>query len=265
MKRDDGALYALAMLMLVLLALYAATASGANGNTELAENKTRQEEQVISEVTPEEMPETSQQEEPQQETAKNETPLEQETGIKPEEQELSPEEIWQQETDYLMGHIYGQVTYDFYVATKNKHELLSNDIPENAYREYIGAAETLLKEAMENSEISDKTIERYNAATANISADDYRKLTQESIISMQGFQEAIEYYSYLKAVRNLFFSKDITEEQYNAYYEEVEYYEDDGTGEVGMITHETVTKRIEYSKWFLAEHGKENIPIPYFD
>lgn len=260
MKRDDGALYALAMLMVLLLAMAAATAPAVSDNTELEKQETQQQEElVLSETMKEETPEIL-----QQEKVESETQPEEKEDTKPEEQELSPEEIWQQEIEYLLGHIYGQITYDFYGATKAKHDLISNDIPEYIYQEYIKATEKLLQEAMENYEISDETIEQYNAAVANISDDDYRKLSKESIVSMQGFQEAIEYYSYMEAIRDLFLHKDITEEQYKAYYEKASYHENDGSSKEEDITHETIIKRIEYSKQFLTKQSKENIPIPYF-
>lgn len=41
-------------------------------------------------------------------------------------------------------------------------------------------------------------------------------------------------------------------------------HENDESSKEEDITHETIIKRIEYSKQFLTKQSKENIPIPYF-
>jgi len=211
-------------------------------------------ERVIPETTIEEPENTLQKPVTQEEEqdAKNET--------EPKEvQELSLEEIWQQEADYLCGYIYGDTIYNNYSTIKGNHELNLNDIPESSYQEYIKATEQLLNESMESSEISDETIERYNAAIADFPDKEYLRFDRESIMSMQGFQEGVIYRSYMEAAKELLYrSGEMTEEQYQAWFEETLYQEED-------ITHETVMKRIEYSQKLLAEYGKENIPIPYFN
>lgn len=269
MRRDDEILSAIIVMMVLPFMVAAAILLPLTGmydakRLEGSENV----EQVTSETSTEEA------ENVQQETAIPETQQEVEVtpeaepeakhDTEPEEQELSPEEIWQQESDYLVGHICGNMTYDNYGAIKANHDLLTNTIPDDIYEEYIEATEQLLQEAMDNSEISDETIKRYNSALEQISDEYYLKLSQEEIRSMQGFQEAIEYFSYWDVVRDLFFSGGITEEQYESYVEKISYHENAVTGEAEDITHETVMRRIEYSKQFLAEHGKEDIPIPYF-
>ncbi len=271
MRRDDSSLYALAMLIAVIFALWVSVSSQSmsRNETEPARREIRQEEQVTSDTSGEEAKTPQQEMEMPETQQKVETTPEGEPEAKPdtepEEQELSPEEIWQQETDYLVGHIYGQMTYDNYGAIKGAHSLLSNTIPDDIYEEYIEATERLLQEAMDNSEISDETMKQYNSAVERISDKEHMKLSQEEIKSMQGFQEAIEYYSYWDVVRDLFFSGGITEEQYGGYCEKISYNENAVTGEAEDITHETVMRRIEYSKQFLKEYGgKEDIPIPYF-
>ena len=197
------------------------------------------------------------------ETVVEETPIpteqEQNSKIEPETQELSPEEIWKQEMDYVVGYIHGQMKYISYITIKNKYEFNPDDIPENTYQEYIKAAEQLLSEAMENPEISDESIERYNVVAADIYDEEYLRFDRESIMSMQGFQEGVIYYSYMEAVKELLYcSGEMTEEQYQDWFEEMLYGENE-------LTHETIMERIEYSQKLLAQYGKENIPIPYFN
>lgn len=213
---------------------------------------TKQEEQTASETVVEVTEDTEQ--EATVPDAEQEAKLE----TKTETQELSPEEIWQQEADYFEGYLLGTTAYDSYRMMKTDYEYNIVLIPEYVYQQYLEATRNLLQDAMSNSEISDKTLEEYNAVVAKIPESEYMQISQDGIMNMQGFQEGVTYYSYMEAVKELRYSSgEMDEEQYQAWLEKMLYREDD-------ITHETVMKRIEYSKQLLSQYGKENIPIPYF-
>lgn len=258
MRRDDSGLYAWALLMILLFALWAGVSSSPTTRNEAdpTRQETQQEEQDTSEAMDKEEAEL-----PQKDTLAPDA----EPNTEPEnQQELSPEEIWQQETDYLLGYILGTTIYDSYEAMETDYEYNIVPMSRYTYQEYCEATEELLKEAITDSEISDKSLKRYNKVLSNIPDREYLKITQDNISSIDGFQEGVTYRSYMEVIKELYHSKDITDEQYAEYQERMSFYENEETGEQEDVTHETVMGKIEYAKKILAKNGKEDIPVPYF-
>lgn len=258
MGRDRGE-FGLVMLMLFAFMLYAV--AGGTAPSEKAEptsQETQQEERVNSDITSEEIPETPMVQETVVPTAEN--------SIEPELGELSPEEIQQQETDYMLGYAYGALVYNHYEMIKSEYEFNLSGISEHTYQEVCEAIEELLQEAMQNSEISDSAIEKYNTAVSHIPDKESWQLKQENIGNIQGFQDGVILYSYVSAVNELYYSKVITDEQYQAYKVQMDsYYVKNENGEIIDTTQTTVPQQIDCSKKILAQYGKENIPIPYFN
>ncbi len=263
MRRDDSGLYALAMLMMLLFLLWASTSSQSmpKNETEPTRQEMRQEGQETSEIKEKEEPETP----AQQETVSSNVEQDAKPDTKPENQpELSPEEIQKQEIEYLLGYIYGTTTYDGYETMQIDYEQSIVQMSKYTYQEYREATLEMLKEAMTDLGISDETLERYNKVIGRISNRGYLQIPQDTTLSRQGFQDGVTYSSYRTAVRELYYSKDITEEQYKEYCERLSFYEDEDNGEVEDINNETVMSKIEYAKKVLTEYGKENVTIPYF-
>lgn len=258
MGRNRGD-FGIAMLMALAFVLYVmASVAAPSEKAEPTSQETQQEEQVNSEVTSKETPETPTVQETVAPTAEN--------SIEPELEELSPEEIQQQETDYMLGYAYGALVYNRYEMIKSEYEFNLSEISEHTYQEVCEAIEELLQEAMQNSEISGSAIEKYNTAVSHIPDKESWQLKQEDIGNIQGFKDGVTLYSYVSAINELYYSKIITDEQYQAYNVQMDsYYVKNENGEIIDTTQTTVPQQIDCSKKILAQYGKENIPIPYFN